>query len=64
MKVIIGLKFEVDEESIKSRLGNRHGGRVEVALKNCAVDAVTQVFGQRSDVTLTHANVTTTKDGG
>jgi hypothetical protein len=62
VEVIIGLKFEVDEEKIKPRLGNRHGGRVEVALENCVIEAINQIFDKHSDITLTHTNVETTED--
>lgn len=57
MEVIIGLKFEVDEESLNPKLGNRYGGKIETALRNCVADVVSKFFDKYPDVTLTHSNV-------
>ena len=40
MEVIVALKFEVDEENIKPRLGNRNGGSVKTMLRDCVADVM------------------------
>lgn len=57
MKVIIGMKFEVDEEDVEPRLGNRCGGKIEIALMNFLTQEIDRLFDQSSSVKLTHTNV-------
>jgi len=56
MEIIVRLKFDIDEDQVKPRLGNRHGGDVEVALRECVAEAVTKLFCQSPYINLTHTN--------
>lgn len=57
MEVIIGLKIDVDEEDVKPRLGNRYGGKVEIAVAHCIAEVVNKFFNECTSIRLTHVNV-------
>ncbi len=57
IRVIVGMKFEIDEKDIEPRPGNRCGGKVEVAFMNLLTQEINRLFSQGSSVKLTHTNV-------